>query len=46
MGQLVLSQTAYEDGMVINTSGFAEGVYSVSLRTKTGTVTRRFAVMH
>ena len=46
MGQLVFSQTADEDGMVINTSSFAEGVYSVCLKTTTGTITRRFAVVH
>lgn len=46
MGQLVYSKTCDEDGMVINTSSFAEGVYTVSLKGTAGTITKRFAVVH
>ena len=46
MGQVVLSLSSSEDGMVISTAHFAPGVYTINMKTATGNVTRRFTVMH
>ena len=46
MGQVVLMQRCSEDGVVINTSDLASGVYTISIKAAQGTVTKRFAVMH
>ena len=46
MGQVVMMQRCSEDGVVINTSSLASGVYTISIKAVDGTVTKRFAVMH
>ena len=46
MGQVVMMQRCSEDGVVINTSDLASGVYTISIKAAQGTVIRRFAVMH
>lgn len=46
MGQVVYSQSCDEDGLVISTSHFAQGIYTIRMKTATGNVTRRFSVMH
>ena len=46
MGQVVYSQNCNEDGVVINTAHFAQGVYTISMKTASGNTTRRFSVMH
>ena len=46
MGQVVMMQRCNEDGVVINTSSLASGVYTISIKAANGTVTKRFAVMH
>ena len=46
MGQVVYAQNCNEDGLVINTANFAEGVYTISIKSMTGRVTKRFAVVH
>ena len=46
MGQVVYRQDYKQDGVVINTSHFAQGVYTISMKTVTGNITRRFSVMH
>ena len=46
MGQVVMMRQCSEDGVVINTSELASGVYTISVKAAQGTVTKRFAVMH
>ena len=46
MGQVVMMQPCSEDGVVVNTSSLASGVYTISIKAANGTVTKRFAVMH
>jgi hypothetical protein len=46
MGQVVMMQRCSENGVVINTSDLASGVYTISIKAANGTVTKRFAVMH
>jgi hypothetical protein len=46
MGQRVYAQSCDQDGMVINTASFAEGVYTISIKSANGTNAKRFAVMH
>lgn len=46
IGQVVYSQSCDEDGLVISTSHFAQGIYTIRMKTATGNVTRRFSVMH
>ena len=46
MGEVVMTQRCSEDGVVISTSDFASGVYTISIKTAQGTATKRFAVMH
>jgi hypothetical protein len=46
MGQVVMTQRCSEDGVVISTSDFASGVYTISIKTAQGTATKRFAVIH
>ena len=46
MGQVVMKQRCNEDGVVVNTSSLASGVYTISIRTSQGMATKRFAVMH
>ena len=45
-GQLVYSKACDEDGVVINTAGFAEGIYTINVKTASGITTKRFAVVH
>ena len=46
MGQVVMMQRCNEDGVVVNTSNLASGVYTISIKTSQGVATKRFAVMH
>ena len=44
---LLYTQTCDEDGLVINTSHFAPGVYAISIKSQSlGTVVKRFTVVH
>ena len=46
-GQVVYQKNCDEDGLVINTSTFAPGMYAISIKSSAlGTVVRRFAVVH
>jgi hypothetical protein len=45
-GQVVYFKACDQDGMVINTASFAEGVYTISIKSANGTTAKRFAVMH
>lgn len=46
-GQMVFSKACDEDGIVINTSSFAPGVYAVTIKSDSkGTVVKRFSVAH
>jgi hypothetical protein len=46
MGQVVMMQHCTEDGVVINTSDLASGLYTITVKAAQGTMTKRFAVMH
>jgi len=46
MGQMVYTQTCDQDGIVVNTTDFADGVYTISIKNASGTITKRFAVVH
>ena len=46
MGQVVYQQHCSEDGMVISTSVLGAGVYTISVKTAQGTLTKRFSVIH
>ena len=46
MGQVVMRQQCSEDGVVLNTSDLASGVYTISVKTTQGTMTKRFSVIH
>ena len=46
MGQVVMRQHCTEDGVVINTSDLASGLYTITVKAAQGTMTKRFAVMH
>ncbi len=46
MGQAVMTHRCSENGVVINTSDLASGVYTISIKAAQGTITKRFAVMH
>lgn len=46
-GQVVYQKACDEDGIVINTSSFAPGMYAISIKSlTTGTMVKRFAVVH
>ena len=45
-GQEVYSKSCNEDVLLINASDFAPGIYAISIKTATATVTRRFTVVH
>ena len=46
-GQMVFSKACDEDGIVINTSSFAPGVYAITIKSDSkGTVVKRFSVAH
>jgi hypothetical protein len=46
MGQVVKTQRCNEDGVVINTADLASGIYTISVKTNQGTMTKRFSVIH
>ena len=46
MGQVVKMQSCNEDGVVINTADLVSGIYTISVRTNQGTMTKRFSVIH
>ena len=46
MGQVVMTQRCSENGVVVNTSDLASGVYTINIKAAQGTITKRFAVMH
>ena len=46
MGQVVKIQRCTEDGIVINTADIASGIYTISVKTNQGTMTKRFSVIH
>ena len=46
MGQVVKTQHCNENGMVVNTSDLASGIYTISVKTSQGTMTKRFSVIH
>ena len=46
MGQVVMRQECSEDGIVLNTSDLPSGVYTISVKTAQGTMTKRFSVIH
>ena len=46
MGQVVKILRCEEDGVVINTSDLVSGVYTVTVKTAQGTMTKRFTVIH
>ena len=46
MGQVVYRQACDQDGMVINTSNFAQGVYTITIKSDIGMSTQRFSVVH
>ena len=46
MGQVVKTQRCDEDGVVVNTSDLVSGVYTISVKTAQGTMTKRFTVIH
>ena len=46
MGQVVYRQACDQDGVVVNTSHFAQGVYTVTIKSSNGQTTQRFTVVH
>ena len=46
MGQVVKTQRCNEDGVVVNTADLTSGVYTISVKTNQGTMTKRFSVIH
>lgn len=46
MGQVVYSENCDADGMVINTSSFVSGIYTINIKSACGTTSKRFTVMH
>ena len=46
MGQVVYRQACDQDGTVINTSHFAQGVYTITIKSDNGQSTQRFTVVH
>ena len=46
MGQVVYQQRCSEDGVVISVSDFVSGIYTMSVKTAQGTMTKRFSVIH
>ena len=46
MGQVVKTQRCNEDGVVISTADLASGIYTISVKTNQGTMTKRFSVIH
>ena len=46
MGQVVKTQHCDEDGVVINTTDLVSGIYTITVKTSQGNMTRRFSVIH
>ena len=46
MGQVVYRQACDQDGLVVNTSHFAQGVYTITIKSSNGQTTQRFTVVH
>ena len=46
MGQVVLRQRADEDSMVINTTSLPSGIYAITVKSLTESLTTRFTVKH
>ena len=46
MGQVVMTMRCDEDGVVVNTSDLVSGIYTISVKTMQGTMTKRFTVIH
>ena len=46
MGQVVYRQACDQDGVVVNTSHFAQGVYTITIKSSNGQTTQRFTVVH
>ena len=46
MGQVVYRQSCDQDGLVINTSNFAQGVYTITVKSGNVQSTKRFTVVH
>ena len=46
MGQVVYRQACDQDGVVVNTSHFAQGVYTITIKSSNGQSTQRFTVVH
>ena len=46
MGQVVKTLRCEEDGVVVNTSDLVSGIYTISVKTTQGTMTKRFSVIH
>lgn len=45
MGQVVYQQHCSEDGVVISTSDLVSGIYTISIKTAQGNLTKRFSVI-
>ena len=46
MGQVVVTMRCDEDGVVVNTSDLVSGIYTISVKTAQGIMTKRFTVIH
>ena len=46
MGQVVKTMRCEEDGVIINTSDLVSGIYTITVKTAQGTMTKRFTVIH
>lgn len=46
MGQVVYRQACEQDGVVINTGSFVQGVYVITIKSSNGESTSRFTVVH
>lgn len=46
MGQVVYRQACDQDGVVVNTSHFAQGVYTITIKSSNGQTTQCFTVVH
>ena len=46
MGQVVKTVRCDEDGVVVNTSDLVSGIYTISVKTLQGLMTKRFTVIH
>ena len=46
MGQVVKIQHCADDGVVVNTSDLASGIYTINVKTDKGSMTKRFAIIH